>query len=436
MSGKHTRWPSDQAERFPTVCPVSGLPIRVAPHWFYRNPRGSYVTSFAQIGRSIIMVVAKGYVEEEDMQHAIALAERIKGEVFAAGDRYVSIENFTGARGGAVAARRRYLAYTNQLEGLLGSFVFGLPPFFRLSFNLSRQLGLHRHKVQVVKDYAAAIRAAVSLTAGAPAPVPDKDAADKLQTQDWPLVAPPDTDRRLSQPLPLHPVPFEEVCREEVNHLLEFLGGIDPEQPGILRRRRVDVSPSSPLEPVYEAIELMKRDMDYLVEEQRQTLEALSLRRDELRRKSTDLEHQNTNLRQLLQQNVADSREMETGVVRNAHSILKPLIEAMRQNRPNADQRLWLERLDSQVDELLNSFAPHLESLRFNLTPQELRVARLIREGYSSQQIARRQQISTRTVTTHRTQIRRKLGIRGRHRNLRTCLLAIPDGRFDRRSPS
>ncbi len=436
MTGPTTRWPSDKAERFPSVCPVSGLPIHAAPHWFYRNPRGSYVTSFAQIGRNIILVVAKGYVEEEDMQLAIALAERIKGEIFAAGDRYVSIENFAGARGGTVAARRRYLAYTNQLEGLLGSFVFGLPPFFRLSFNLTRRLGLHRHKVQVVKDYATAIRAAAALTAGAPAPVADHRAADTIPTQDWPLVAPPDTDRRLSQPLPLHPVPFDEVCRDEVNHLLEFLGGIDPEKPGIRRRRRVDGGPSSPLEPVYEAIELMKRDMDYLVEEQRRTLQALSLRRDELRRKSTDLERQNHNLRQLLQQNAADSREMETGVVRNAHNILKPLIEAMRQNRPSADQRLWLERLEGQVDELLDSFSPHLESLRFNFTPQELRVARLIRDGFTSQQIARRQQISPRTVTTHRAQIRQKLGIQGRRRNLRTCLLAIPDGRFDSRSSS
>ena len=90
----------DGGERFPSTCPVSGLPIRTETHWVYRNPRGSYVTSFARIGRRIIMVVAKGYVEEEDMQHAIALAERIKQDLFPVGTRYVSIENFTRARGG------------------------------------------------------------------------------------------------------------------------------------------------------------------------------------------------------------------------------------------------------------------------------------------------------------------------------------------------
>ena len=159
--------------------------------------------------------------------------------------------------------------------------------------------------------------------------------------------------------------------------------------------------------------------------------QALSLRRDELRRKSANLEHQNRELRHLLQQNAADSRALEVGVVGNAHGILKPLIEALHQSRLNTEQAIWLERLTGQVDELLDSFAPQLNSLRFNLTPQELRVARLIRDGFSSQQIAARQQISPRTVTTHRTHIRKKLGILGRRRNLRTCLLAIPDDQFD-----
>lgn len=418
-------------ESFPPVCPVSGLSIRSEADWFYRNPQGNYETSFALIGRRIMLVVAKGYVEEADMRHAIDLAERITERVFPPGSRYVSIENFTRARGGTPAARRLYLAYTNGLKGLLGSFVFGLPPFFRLSFNLTRRLGLHRHKVQVVAGYAAAIRAAIALSGEKPDACGTDGAGSRNPVGDWPLTASPDIDRRQNQPLPLRPVPTEEVFLDEVNHLLEFLGGIDPERPGIRRRRKVDGGPASPLEPVYEAIELMKNDMDYLVSEQRRTLHALSLRRDELRRKSAALEQQNHYLRELLQQNTVDNRELEIGVVRNAHSILKPLIRAMHQNRPNVAQTTWLNRLGDQVDELLESFSPRLDSLRFNLTPQELRVARLIRDGFSSRQIAVHQQISPRTVTTHRTHIRKKLGLTSRRRNLRTCLLAIPDGKFE-----
>ncbi len=435
MSAAHDRSDLGRAEVFPAICPVSGLTIRAEADWFYRNPAGSYMTSFALIGERIALVVAKGYVEEEDIQQAIALAEKIKRQVFPADTCYVSIENFTQARGGTLAARRRYLDYTNRLKGMVGSFVFGLPPFFRLSFNLTRRLGLHRHRVRVVKDYATAIRAALALTNEKPVVFSRPNARGADPGGDWPLAAAPDADRRFMPP-PLRVTSTEDHFHNEVNHLLEFLGGIDPHTPGVRRRRRVDGGPFSPLEPIYGAIELMKRDMDYLVEEQHRTLRALSRRRDELRQKSGDLERQNRELRHLLQQNAADGRALTAGVLDNVHSILKPLIEAMRPETSTSELIVGLERLNEQIDELLGAFAPQLDSLRYNLTPRQLRVARLIRDGFSTQQIAARLRISPRTVTTHRTQIRKKLGILRQQRNLRTCLLAIPDDQLDAKTPS
>jgi DNA-binding CsgD family transcriptional regulator len=313
----------------------------------------------------------------------------------------------------------------------LGSFVFGLPPFFRLSFNLTRRLGLHRHKVHVVADYAAAIQAAVALTGEDVESTAPRTGFVGYPQGGWLPASAPNGDRRRAQPLPLRPLPSEALYRDQVNHLLDFLGGIDPEKPGIRRRRKYDGGPQSALEPVYEAIELMKHDMDFLVDEQRLTLRALSDQRDELQRKSAELESQNLDLRRLLQQNAEDSRELEAGVVRNAQRILKPLIQAMRQNGSHAGQVVLLDRLADRVDELLDSFTPRLDSVRFSLTPQELRVARLIRDGLASRQIAARLQIATRTITTHRMQIRQKLGLKGRRRNLRTCLLAIPDDAFE-----
>ncbi len=220
-----------------------------------------------------------------------------------------------------------------------------------------------------------------------------------------------------------------------MDHLLEYLGGIDPQKPGIPRRRKVDDGRHASLEPICAAIESMKTNMDHLVDEQQRTLTVLSRRRNELQRKSAALERQNRDLRLLLQQNADDSRELEAGVVRNAHVILKPLIGAMRLNQPTHVQMVCLNRLNRQLDQLLDSLAPRLDSPRFNLTAQELRIARLIREGIASRQIAARLKIGIRTVTTHRTRIRTKLGIKGRRRNMRTCLLAIPDDDFEAEVP-
>ena len=419
----------------PSVCPYSGLSIRTQADWVYRNPNGSYEASFALIGQRIALVIAKGYVEDADMRRAIELAESIKAMVLPGNTRYASIENFTQARGATVEARRRYLAYSNRLEGLLGTFVYGLPPFFRLSFNLTRRLGLHRHKVQVVADYRAAIRAAVALTGDEPIRRPILPSHLNTPCADWPLSIQATGDRRLGQPPPLQASAAEAAYRDHVDHLLEYLGGIDPQKPGIPRRRKVDGGRHASLEPVCAAIESMKTNMDLLVEEQQHTLAVLSRRRNELQRKSAALERQNRDLRQLLQHNADDSRELEAGVVRNAHGILKPLIGAMRLNKTTPAQTVCLNRLNRQLDELLDSLTPRLDSPRFNLTAQELRVARLIREGFASRQIAARLEIGVRTVTTHRMRIRTKLGIKGRRRNMRTCLLAIPDDDFETKVP-
>ncbi len=415
----------------PSVCPFSGLPIRTEPDWTYRNPQGSYQTSFALIGRRIILIAAKGYVEEADMHHAISLATYIRKDIFPEDARYVTIEDFTRAQGGTVEARRLYLAFTNQLEGLLGSFVFGLPPFFRLSFNLTRRLRFHRHKVQVMANYKAAIQAALALVGEEPVLTAPGRVVQKNLGSTESLMMPDGVDRRRGQPPPLCPLPVEANFDGHVNHLLDFLGGIDPEKPGICRRREVDGGSHSPFEPVYEAIELMKFDLDQLVDAQRRTTRDLSARRDELERKSAELEQKNRDLRRFLQQNANDRHELEAGVVRNVHDILKPLMRAMAQNRPNPDQIDWLSRLTRQVDELLDSFSPWLDSERFNFTRRELVMARFIRDGFSSRQIAERLQISIRTVTTHRSKIRAKLGIRGKHRNVPTLLLAIPDGALE-----
>ena len=427
--------PLHLADPLPSVCPYSGLPIRTQADWVYRNPNGSYEASFALIGQRIALVIAKGYVEDADLRRAIDLAESIKAIVLPGSIRYASIENFTQARGATAEARRRYLAYTNRLERLLGTFVFGLPPFFRLSFNLTRRLGLHRHKVQVVADYRAAIRAAIALTGDEPKQHPRLPSQLKIACTDWPLSIQAAGDRRLGQPPPLKASAAEAAYRDHVDHLLEYLGGIDPQKPGIPQRREVDGGRHASLEPVYKAIESMKTNMDHLVDQQQHTLAVLNHRRNELQLKSAALERQNRDLRRLLQHNADDNRELEAGVVRNAHGILKPLIRAMRDNRPTPAQTDCLNRLNRQLDELLDSLAPRLDSPRFNLTSQELRVARLIREGFASRQIAARLKIGIRTVTTHRMRIRTKLGIKGQRRNMRTCLLAIPDDDFEAKVP-
>jgi DNA-binding CsgD family transcriptional regulator len=60
-----------------------------------------------------------------------------------------------------------------------------------------------------------------------------------------------------------------------------------------------------------------------------------------------------------------------------------------------------------------------------NLTPTEVRVADLIKQGKTSKEISELFNLSPRTIEFHRDNIREKMGLKNRKINLRTHLLSF-----------
>jgi DNA-binding CsgD family transcriptional regulator len=74
---------------------------------------------------------------------------------------------------------------------------------------------------------------------------------------------------------------------------------------------------------------------------------------------------------------------------------------------------------------IISSFPQRLSSKQSGLTPREIKVADLIRQGKSSKDIARFLEISASAVGVHRYHIREKLGIIKQKINLRTHLQTL-----------
>ncbi|HEX7533934.1 MAG TPA: helix-turn-helix transcriptional regulator, partial [Syntrophales bacterium] len=81
--------------------------------------------------------------------------------------------------------------------------------------------------------------------------------------------------------------------------------------------------------------------------------------------------------------------------------------------------------IESKLKDMVSPFANKLSSKYINLTPKEVEVAFLIREGFTTRQIAESLNISQGTVEFHRENIRSKLDLKNKKANLKSYLLTL-----------
>ncbi len=139
---------------------------------------------------------------------------------------------------------------------------------------------------------------------------------------------------------------------------------------------------------------------------------------EELRAKTVQLEEANTALRVVLRQRGEDKRESQEGIVSDLKSVLIPHVERLRNSRLDAAQETYLDLIEARIRDIASSFSRKLSTRFHDLTPAEIQVADLIREGKTNKEIANFLRLSEHTITFHRRNLRRKFGIAGREESL------------------
>ncbi len=145
----------------------------------------------------------------------------------------------------------------------------------------------------------------------------------------------------------------------------------------------------------------------------------------ELEIKTGNLEEANAALRLLLKRRDEDKTELEEKVLFNMKELAGPYVEKLKTTGLNERQMSYLSILESNLNEIISPFSYSLSSRYLNLTPAEIQVANLIKQGKASKEIAEFLNLSIRTVGFHRANIRRKVGIKNKKANLRACLLSL-----------
>jgi len=80
--------------------------------------------------------------------------------------------------------------------------------------------------------------------------------------------------------------------------------------------------------------------------------------------------------------------------------------------------------LENNLNSIVSPFVRNLSLKGVHLTPMELKVSNLIRQGKGTKDIAGLLNISVRSVEFHRDNIRKKLDIKGKKVNLQSFLTA------------
>lgn len=149
---------------------------------------------------------------------------------------------------------------------------------------------------------------------------------------------------------------------------------------------------------------------------------ALVEKEAELNSKANNLEEVNTALRVLLKRREEDKGELEDKVMSNVKDLVLPYLERLKKTSLDSNQRSCVDILESNLNDIISPFSHKLSSKYVSLTPREIRVANLVKEGKTTKEIAGFMNLSGKTVETYRDNIRRKIGIKHQKTNLRTYL--------------
>ena len=143
------------------------------------------------------------------------------------------------------------------------------------------------------------------------------------------------------------------------------------------------------------------------------------------RGQAEELNELNSALSILLKKREQDKNALEEKVLCNIKRLAVPYIEKLKRSRLNDDQETCLNILESNINDIISSFAREMSSKYLGLSPTEIQVANLIKDGKQTKKIADILNLSTNTIVTHRYKIRSKLGLKNKKVNLRAYLQSI-----------
>jgi DNA-binding NarL/FixJ family response regulator len=153
--------------------------------------------------------------------------------------------------------------------------------------------------------------------------------------------------------------------------------------------------------------------------------EALKKREQALELKTRSLEEANTALKVLLQRREEDKTDLEEQVLANVRKLILPYIENLKHLTLNENQMAQVGIIEENIRGIVSPFLRNLTSTYLDLTPREIQIANLVKEGKTTKEMTDILNISATAVDFHRKNLRAKFGIKNKKTNLMAFLSSL-----------
>ncbi len=142
-----------------------------------------------------------------------------------------------------------------------------------------------------------------------------------------------------------------------------------------------------------------------------------------IQREHQALQEANIALRAVLSRLEEEKRGIKASVAANIQKVIMPIVFEL-ELEVTGRQRSYVTLLRRSLQEITSPFLSQIARDHVQLTPVEIAISTMIRNGLSTKEIAQLRCISPATVRRHRENIRHKLGLKNRKANLATYLQA------------
>lgn len=151
----------------------------------------------------------------------------------------------------------------------------------------------------------------------------------------------------------------------------------------------------------------------------------LQAKETELREQAGELEKLNTALQVLVEHREKEIRDTEANLNAALVRLVKPYVRSLLETGLDRDQRVYADILASNLDKITSAFAKRAAAWQAGLSPMEIKVADMVLNGKTTKEISEVLSVSLATVSFHRHNIRKKLGIENQKVNLQSHLRSL-----------